>query len=205
MRAGSAIGLASWSGFCHAHHQALPSSLVVVSLPATTIKNKKPIISSSVSPTPSICAASSSEVRSSCGAARRRSTMSAKYTTISSAACWPSSGTSNCPSSRWTTRSARRRSSARSDRGTPISSEITSIGTLPAKSAMKSNVPCSMAGSRCSTVICRIRSSSRATVRGLNALFTRVRMRVWSGGSRARKDIVLCASGPKAAGSSETP
>ena len=79
------------------------------------------------------------------------------------------------------------------------------MGTLPAKSAMKSKVPCSMAGSRCSMVISRMRSSSRATVLGVNALFTSVRIRVWSGGSRARNDMVLCASGPKAAGSRDTP
>ena len=61
------------------------------------------------------------------------------------------------PSSRCTRRSARRRTSARSDGGTPTSSEITSIGSRPAKSPMKSNVPASSAGSRWATASSRIR------------------------------------------------
>ena len=55
-------------------------------------------------------------------------------------------------------------------RARPISSEITSIGSLPAKSAMKSNVPCSRAGSRCSTAMARMRSSIWATLDGGEAL-----------------------------------
>ena len=60
------------------------------------------------------------------------------------------------PSSRCTSRSARRRISARSDAGTPTSSEITSIGSRPAKSAMKSNEPASRAGARCATASARM-------------------------------------------------
>ena len=55
------------------------------------------------------------------------------------------------PSSRWTRRSARRRISARSEAGTPTSSEITSIGKRPAKSAMKSKEPASSAGAKWAT------------------------------------------------------
>ena len=90
-------------------------------------------------------------------------------------------------------------------RGTPTSSEITSIGTLPAKSEMKSNEPDSSAGSRCWSVISRMRTSMAFTLEGVKPLPTSDRMRVCFGGSRARKDIVRCASGPKALGSSETP
>ena len=69
MRLGSANGLARWSGLRQAQYQALPSSLVVVSLPATTMRNRKPMISSSVSRSPSISASSRADVRSSVGAA----------------------------------------------------------------------------------------------------------------------------------------
>ncbi len=90
-------------------------------------------------------------------------------------------------------------------RGTPTSSEITSIGTLPAKSAMKSNVPRSSAGSRCSRVIWRTRSSIAPTLVGVNPLPTSERILVCLGGSSARKDMVRWASGLKALGSRDTP
>ena len=51
----------------------------------------------------------------------------------------------------------------------------------------------------------RIRSSIWATFDGVNPLPTSERIRVWRGGSRARNDITLWASGPKALGSRETP
>ena len=79
------------------------------------------------------------------------------------------------------------------------------MGSLPAKSAMKSKVPCSRAGSRCSRAISRMWSSIWATLDGVKPLPTSERIRVWRGGSRARKDMNLWASGPKALGSSETP
>ena len=75
-RLGSAKGLARSSGWRHAQYQALPRSLVVVSLPATTIRNRKPMISSSVSRSPSTSVARSAEVRSSVGVARRWASMS---------------------------------------------------------------------------------------------------------------------------------
>ncbi len=73
---GSPKGIARWSGLCQAQYQALPSSLVVVSLPATTIRNRKPMISSSVRRSPSISASSSAEVRSSVRRSRRWASMS---------------------------------------------------------------------------------------------------------------------------------
>ncbi len=109
------------------------------------------------------------------------------------------------PSSRCTTVSASRRSSARSEAGTPTSSLITSIGSRPAKSEMKSKLPRSTAGSRCSTASWRMRGSSSATRRGVKLLPTSERSRVWPGGSMARNDIDRWAWGPKAAGSSDTP
>ena len=66
-RDGSAKGLARWSGWRQPQYQALPSSLVVVSLPATTMRKRKAMISSSVSRSPSISATSRAEVRSSVG------------------------------------------------------------------------------------------------------------------------------------------
>ena len=79
------------------------------------------------------------------------------------------------------------------------------MGSLPAKSAMKSNVPLSRAASRCSTAMARISSSIWATFEGVKPLPTSERIRVCLGGSRARKDMNLWASGPKALGSRETP
>ena len=52
-------------------NSALPSSLVVVSLPATTMRNRNANISSSVRRSPSISTSSSAEVRSSVGCRRR--------------------------------------------------------------------------------------------------------------------------------------
>ncbi len=63
------------------------------------------------------------------------------------------------------------------------------MGTLPAKSRMKSNDPRSSAGSRCSRVISRIRSSIAATLVGVNPLPTSDRMRVCRGGSMAKNDM----------------
>ena len=51
----------------------------------------------------------------------------------------------------------------------------------------------------------RIRSSIWATLDGVKPLPTSERIRVCRGGSRARNDITLWASGPKALGSRETP
>ena len=65
------------------------------------------------------------------------------------------------------------------------------MGSLPAKSAMKSNDGEAMAASRCSTVSWRMRGSSSATRRGVNPRDTRPRMRPCLGGSMARKDMVL--------------
>jgi hypothetical protein len=64
-------------GYQVAQYSALPSSFVVVSLPATTIRNRKPMISSSVSRSPSISASSSAEVRSSVRRRRRSASISA--------------------------------------------------------------------------------------------------------------------------------
>ena len=50
-----------------------------------------------------------------------------------------------------------------------------------------------------------MRGSSSATRRGVKPRDTRPRMRPCIGGSIARNDIVLCACGPDAEGSSETP
>lgn len=55
------------AGLRSAQYQAWASSLVVVSLPATTIRNRKLVISSSVRRSPSISAAHSAETRSSPG------------------------------------------------------------------------------------------------------------------------------------------
>ena len=52
------------------------------------------------------------------------------------------------------------------------------MGSLPAKSAMKSNVPRSRAASRCSRAMARIRSSIWATFDGVNPLPTSERIRV---------------------------
>ena len=60
----------------------------------------------------------------------------------------PSGGTSRRPGSRWTSRSARRRTSSRSASGTPSISEMTSIGSLPAKSPIQSTSPAAMTWSR---------------------------------------------------------
>ena len=79
------------------------------------------------------------------------------------------------------------------------------MGSLPAKSAMKSNEPRSRAGSRCSRAMARMSASIAATLDGVKPLPTSERMRVCRGGSRARNDMNLWASGPKALGSSETP
>ena len=51
----------------------------------------------------------------------------------------------------------------------------------------------------------RMCSSIWATLDGVNPLPTSERIRVWRGGSRARKDMNLWASGPKALGSRDTP
>ena len=50
-----------------------------------------------------------------------------------------------------------------------------------------------------------MRGSMAFTLDGVKPLPTSDRMRVCLGGSRARNDIVRWASGPKAAGSRETP
>ncbi len=99
-------------------NSALPSSFVVVSLPATTIRNMNPMISSSDSRSPSISASSSAEVRSSVSFARRSAIISC-VVADEIQATRPSRrrGTSRTPSSRCTTRSASRRISARSDFG----------------------------------------------------------------------------------------
>ena len=67
------------------------------------------------------------------------------------AASIPSGGMSLSPSTRCMRRSASRRTSARSAAGTPIISEMTSIGSRPAKSATKSKLAASTAASTCST------------------------------------------------------
>ena len=54
-------------------------------------------------------------------------------------------------------------------------------------------------------MISRMRSSMALTLVGVKPLPTSERIRVWSGGSRARKDMTLWASGLKALGSSDTP
>ncbi|MFD0541382.1 hypothetical protein ACFQY7_53760 [Actinomadura luteofluorescens] len=54
----------------------MASSLVVVSFPATTIRNRNAMTSSSSSRSPSISASSRAEVRSPVGARRRSATMS---------------------------------------------------------------------------------------------------------------------------------
>ena len=75
--AGVEAALARSSGLRSPQNQAWASSLVVVSLPATTMRNRNPMISSSVRRSPSTSAASSAEVRSSVGSARRWASMSA--------------------------------------------------------------------------------------------------------------------------------
>ncbi len=79
------------------------------------------------------------------------------------------------------------------------------MGSLPAKSAMKSKVPSSRAGPRCSRAMVRMSCSIWATLVGVNPLPTSERIRVWRGGSRARNDMNRWASGPKALGSRDTP
>src|SRR5581483_9310684 len=71
MRLGSANGLAGWSGLRHAQYHAFPSSLVVVSLPATTMRKRNATISSSSSRSPSTSACVRADTRSSRGVARR--------------------------------------------------------------------------------------------------------------------------------------
>ena len=114
-----------------------------------------------------------------------------------SAASAAAGGRPRTPSSRCTTWSAQARSAARSEAGTPSSSLITSIGSLPAKSAMKSQRVCSRQASRCSRAIARIRGSSSDTRRGVKPRETSARMRVCRGGSIARNDMVASASGWK--------
>jgi len=62
---------------------------------------------------------------------------------------------------------------------------MTVTGNGSATSWMRSNSPCSSAASSSPSTIASIRGRRSATVRGVNALDTRRRRRVWSGGSRS--------------------
>ena len=71
----------------------------------------------------------------------------------------------------------------RSSSGTPISSAITISGSSAAHSVTKSPSPFATAIPTMSSQVCWIRSSSRAIIRGVKPRLTRLRIRVWSGGS----------------------
>ena len=96
------------------------------------------MISSSVSRSPSISASTSADVRSSDGFLRRSFDHVGVVDQQLAEAWIASAGTSDTPSSRCMTPSASARMRTRSSSGTPMSSEMTSIGSLPAKSSTKS-------------------------------------------------------------------
>ncbi|SKV34330.1 Uncharacterised protein [Mycobacteroides abscessus subsp. abscessus] len=106
------------------------------------------------------------------------------------------------------TPSANSRMRARSDSGTPISSEMTSMGSLPAYSAMKSkdrSEALASARSRCVRASATTCPSSSRILLGVNPFDTSVRSRRCSGSSMARNDMTSLACGPKDALSMETP
>ena len=65
----------------------------------------------------------------------------------------------------------------------PSISAITVTGSGSATSAMRSPPPLSANRVASSVAICRIRGRSDSTIRGVNALDTSRRSRVWTGGS----------------------
>ena len=87
-----------------------------------------------------------------------------------------------------------------SSTGTPSISQITLTGIGYANSSIRSMVPASRTPSRRPSTICWTRGRSPSTTRGVNALLTRLRRRVWSGGSRSSIDRPMAGIGaPKRA------
>ncbi|MGC0384021.1 hypothetical protein RKD33_004238 [Streptomyces sp. SAI-129] len=77
------------------------------------------------------------------------------------------------------------RSGARSDSGMPSISAITATGSGSATSVSRSPPPAATSRDTRSSASSCTYGFSRSTVRGVNALDTRRRIRVWSGGSRS--------------------
>ncbi|CAM5243040.1 hypothetical protein SGLAM104S_05704 [Streptomyces glaucescens] len=77
------------------------------------------------------------------------------------------------------------RNGARSVSGTPSISAITATGSGSATSASRSPPPRRTSPSTSSPASASTYGPSRSTVRGVNALDTRRRILVWSGGSRS--------------------
>ena len=112
----------------------------MVSLPATTMRKRNAMTSSSREPLAvelgldqragQVVGRLAAPLDRPSPGSRRRATATPRHRPA---------GTSWTPSSRCTTMSAWRRTSARSSSGTPIISEMTSIGSLPAKSVIQSN------------------------------------------------------------------
>ncbi len=98
------------------------------------------------------------------------------------------------------------RSSGRSASGTPSRSLITATDSGSATSATRSPPPASASRSTSRSTFAWTRPRSRSTIRGVNALATSRRSRVWSGGSRSSMPLrIRCQNGARYAGSSGRP
>ncbi|MEW1830179.1 hypothetical protein [Streptomyces sp. NPDC088196] len=145
-------------------------------------------------------AATSTLTRSSRGSARRRVAKSEKYSTSSAAAPSAARITSGVGAiSNVSVRAAAgARNQSRSPSGTPITSQITLIGSREAKTSMKSTTPDASAR----PAISSSRSSTAAAIRGASAGIlraakndeTRALSRVWPGGlvSRSEELMIRC-------------
>ena len=100
------------------------------------------------------------------------------------AACLPTSAVlPNSGSSKPISRLLHSKTLWRSSSGTPTSSAMTMSGNSAATSRTKSQWPSGVTRSRISAVVCRIRGSKRAVMRGVNPWLTSLRYFECCGGS----------------------
>ena len=167
-------------------HSACAIAVRVVSLPAVTRRTKKLASSWWVSASPSTSELTSADTRSSTGFATRSapsdsiiavSVAPASRTAVTG--CTPSGMYSESPPDRIVLE--QRSTSGSSERGTPIISQMIRSGKGAATSVTKSNSPCRAAASTVSRATRSIESSMDWTRRGLKALDTMRRSRVWRG------------------------
>lgn len=204
----SARSAASCSGWRSSVHQPFTVVLTVASCPAFSSSTHVETISCSVSRSPSSWAAMSAEIRSAPGFPRRCAISPRRYAEKSrdartAARAVSSDGlSSNIPQ----IAADQGRSGARSDSGMPSISAITATGSGSATAVSRSPPPCATKSSTSPVASRWTVGTSCSTVRGVNALETSRRIRVWSGGSRSSSPCPLSVSkGSCAAGGGVRP